>query len=250
VPAYRPANRSRGERGFILIAAVWLLVLAGAITAVLMLRSLSLATSVAGQGEAYQRRLALEGAMETVLADRIFNGVRSRWWLTPSEGLVAVAGKQIRVRLSSESGRLDVNEADPAALDAVLRSFGIAPTPRVAIAARLQALRAKSRRVASFAALDAILEGVGAPKGTCPVEELTFSSALAQPRPDQMSESLARALGIPGGGVPSPPEPGAPMRIEAFQGRAGATAIVHLTADPLRPVLYSGWDEAPDCGVL
>src|SRR5688572_4437400 len=100
-----------------------MLVLAGAITAVLMLRSLAGATAAVEHEEGIERKLALESAIETMLADRLFNGPRSGWWMTPVQGRIAMDGGDVAIRITSESGRLDVNVADPALIDSALRGF-------------------------------------------------------------------------------------------------------------------------------
>jgi len=250
-PRRRSAEPARGERGFVLIAAIWLLILAGSITAILMLRSLSLAAGAAADGDALARRLALAGAIETALADRIFNGERSPWWLTPSESTVAIGGRRVTVRLSSESGRLDVNEADPALIDAALRGAAVAPSERARIVTRLQAFRAANRRLLSPAALDMLLAEAGAAAGSCLPDQLTTSSGMAQPRPDQMPRALARALGIAGGDSLVIPEPGAPMRVEAAEaGGAHVVAVLRMSGTPERPVVFAAWNEAPSCSGL
>jgi general secretion pathway protein K len=245
-PRRRGPEPPAGERGFVLIAAVWLLILAGAITAILMLRSLAAAAAAADHGDAIQRRLALESAIETVLADRLFNADRSAWWLAPSAGRVAIGGRMIDVRLTSESGRLDVNSADPALIDTALRGFGVGASERGRIVARLRALRLLKKRIGSLAELGSLVGGA------CLAGELTYVSGLAEPRPDQMSRELARALGgrggAAGGGRPAAPEAGAAVRVEAAEGNAAPIlAIVRITPLPDQPLSASAWAAPSPC---
>ena len=243
----RPAT---GERGFVLIAAIWLLILAGSIAAILMLRSLAGATAAADHGEASERRLALESAIETMLADRLFNGHRSAWWLAPVQGRITIGDHEVDVRMTSESGRLDVNAANPALIDTMLRGSGVSASERERILARLQALRAMKKNIGSLAELESLLATAGGT--TCLADQLTWVSGLAEPRPDQVSPELARALGSRGGatgdGGQRELEGGAAMRIEAAEpGGQPIVAIVRLTGLIDRPVQASVWGAPSSC---
>lgn len=251
-PRPRRLDPEVGERGFVLIAAVWLLILAGAITAVLMLRSLAGATAAVEHREGIERKLALESAIETMLADRLFNGPRSPWWLTPVTGEVPVEGRSVSIRITSESGRLDLNVADPVLIDTALRGFGVSAGERGAIVGRLQALRAQKRRIGSLAELESLVAGASRATGICMAEHLTYVSGLAEPRADQISAALARALsgrgGTAGDDRPGAPEGGAALRVEASDAQgAGMMAIVRLTGLADRPVETSAWTMAPPC---
>lgn len=243
----RSPERS-GERGFVLIAAIWLLILAGSITAVLMLRSLAGSAAASGHQEALARRLALESAIETMLADRLFNGGRSPWWLVPAEGTIAVDGRQVTLRVTSESGRLDVNAADPKLLDGTLRGFDLAPAERERILDRLLALRATKKRIGSLAELTGLVGNAGG--SVCLPDQLTYLSGLATPRPDQMSPELAHAIGaaISNAGARSDVEGGAALRVEARDADGAAMiAIIRSSGLPDRPLLVSAWGDSPPC---
>ena len=225
------------EQGFVLIAAIWLLILAGSITAILMLRSLAAATAAAEHRAAVERQLALDSAIETMLADRLFNAHRSPWWTTPASGEIAIGGRRISLRVTSESGRLDVNGADPAQIDTALHGLGVAASDRTRIVARLAALRATRRAIASLPELRALIGHARARDGACLADELTWVSGLPSPRGDQISSVLARALGgrdgAAGEGTPSPPEAGAALRVEASEdGRPAVIAIVRTPGWP------------------
>jgi general secretion pathway protein K len=250
VPGYRPSPDRPEERGFVLIAAIWLLILAGSIASVLMLRSLAAATSAAGRSDTIERRLAAESAIETVIADRLFAGDRSFWLRTPAEGVVAIGDRRVNVRLSSESGRLDVNAADPARIDGALRGLGLAAGERGRIVGRLQRLRAANRRIGSLAELNGLVGAARGTGGTCLQEHLTFVTGLAEPRPDQMSRALSRALGGRGGAGTGPvaSDGGAALRLEAAeQGGAPILAIVHVTGLGTQPIAASAWAAASPC---
>ncbi len=240
------------EQGFVLIAAIWLLILAGSIAAILMLRSLAGANAAAEHQDMIERRLALDSAIETMLADRLFNGNRSAWAVAPAGGAIAIGNRQIALRVTSESGRLDVNAADPALIDAALQGFGLAGAERTRIVDRLTAMRATRRRIGSLPELMALLGQAQARGGACLADSLTWTSGLTQPRPDQMERALAAALGGRNGATgdprPSPPEAGASLRIEASEaGGAAMIAIVRTTGLPEQPTSVSVWGSPPPC---
>ena len=249
-PSSEGSRPAVGERGFVLIAAIWLLILAGSIAAILMLRSLAGATAAADHDEAIERRLALESAIETMLADRLFGGPRSAWRLAPAQGRIAIGGHDVIVRMTSESGRLDVNMANPALIDTALRGFGVGAGERERILARLLSLRAMKKNIDSLAELESLLATAG---GTaCLADHLTWVSGLVEPSAAHMSPQLARALGGRGGangdGGPNEMESGAAMRIEAAEaGGRPIVAIVRLTGLIDQPVQASAWGAASPC---
>jgi general secretion pathway protein K len=251
-PSPEPGPDGERERGFVLIAAIWLLILAGSIAAILMLRSLAAATAAADRTEEVERRLALESATETLLADRLFNSQRSRWWQAPTEGAVMIGAREVRLRMTSESGRLDVNNADIELIASALRGLGVAKGDRDRIVQRLTALRTLKKGISSAAELDALIAGVATPPEICLGEELTFVSGLAEPNPNHMSAALSRALGGRGGargdGAAAPVEGGAALRIEAREpGGAPLVSIVRLVGLPDRPLETSVWAMPSSC---
>jgi general secretion pathway protein K len=240
------------EQGFVLIAAIWLLILAGSITAILMLRSLAGATAAAEHQDSIERRLALDSAIETMLADRLFNGNRSSWAMAPAAGTIAIGDRVISLSVTSESGRLDVNAADPALIDRALQGFGMDSVERTRIVARLAALRATKRKIGSLPELTALIGEARGRGGACIADSLTWVSGLPEPRPDQVSRELAAALGGRGGatGEPAPslPEGGAALRVEASAAGAAATiAIVRTSGLPQQPLSVSVWGAATPC---
>ena len=72
------------EQGFVLIAAIWLLLLCAVMVAVLMLRGHDRAVAAADASDRLKARLVLESAVETVVADILFNGQASRAATVPA----------------------------------------------------------------------------------------------------------------------------------------------------------------------
>jgi hypothetical protein len=127
----------RGEQGFVLLAAIWLLILAGSIVALLMLDSVNVSRQARDEGDILSSRLALDAAVETIIADRIMNGDRSIWSRSPAQGSIDIEGMAIQVRATSEAERIDINRASPQVIDALLQRAGLAAQKRQLILGRI-----------------------------------------------------------------------------------------------------------------
>ncbi len=129
--------RRTTEDGYVLIAAIWLLVLSGAIVAFLLLNNMRLTRQARSDGVMLQDRLALGAAVETIVADRIVNGDRSIWNSAPTERTLEIDGISVRVRSTDETERIDLNGADLTTVDAALRQAGLSTSERQQVLARL-----------------------------------------------------------------------------------------------------------------
>lgn len=237
----------QSEQGYVLITAIWLLILAGSIVAVVMLRTLSQAQAVKDQGSDLADKVVLEGAAETVFADRLFAGNKGRWWLVPASGQVMIGGKVVDVELSSESGRLDVNEADPKLIDQALQGLEVRADVRARVFTDVRARRADGRRINSFAELRSALGGATV-DGHCLDDDLTLWSGLPSPRRDQMPETLARALGQPIGGSQGQAEAGAALRLRiSLEGKPGLVMVARPTGLRDEPVSVNSWESYSAC---
>jgi hypothetical protein len=165
------APRREGEQGYVLIAAIWLLVLAGAIVAMLMLSSLRLARETRDNGAILHERLAMDAAVETIVADRIINGDRSIWSRAPVDGTLDVEGVAVHVRSTSEADRIDINLSDATVIDAVLRQSGLQAAQREHVLGDLARRRGTAGGIASMVELEALLGAVG---GRSTADRFTF----------------------------------------------------------------------------
>lgn len=246
-PDDRPLEIAPGEQGYVLITAIWLLILAGSIVAVVMLRTLSQAQSAKDQGGDLADRIVLESAAEMVFADRLFAGNRGNWWLVPASGQVTIGGKGVSVELTSESGRLDVNEADPKLVDRALQGLGIDAGVRANFVADMLVRRADNRRINSFEELRGALRAETS-NGRCVEEALTLWSGLATPRSGQMPDALAQALGQPARVAPAQVEAGAALRLRiSLAGKPGLMVVARPTGLREMPVSVNAW-KYPACG--
>lgn len=198
-----PARKS--ERGFVLIGAVWLLLLAASLVAILMLRSRSTDAAAIREGGALQQDLDLDAARETVAADLLINGPRSQWWRLPARGSVGLGARSVEITMTSEAGRIDLNDADPKAIQDALLGLGFSPADAQAFLAGLLARRQQGRIVAS-AEIDRLIAPLTRAngRGLCLPDLFTIEAGLMQPDAGRAPPVLARALGVvatPDGGV-------------------------------------------------
>jgi hypothetical protein len=118
--SYPESPKSGNDSGFILIAALWLLLLAGVITATILMQTRKQAEQGRDQLNAYQLRHILDSGIATVVAERQFNGPSSSWWRLPAQGSIKIDGIDVELRLSNEAYRVDLNRASLEALAALM----------------------------------------------------------------------------------------------------------------------------------
>lgn len=232
------------ERGYILIGAIWLLVLAGSVAAALLLRSLATAREAAAESEALRDKLALDGAAQAALAAMLFDGDRAS-----TARAMTIDGRTLAVAFSSENGRIDANAAPLPLIEQALRGAGLDAAARGRILAGFAAARGAKTEIASQAELRAVLARGGG-EGTPCVEDLfTLASRLEGPLPGQTGEKVARVLGmaVSGEGA-APSSSGAPLRIEAsLPGGAALTAVARITGLSQAPLTVHRWEYRRDC---
>lgn len=204
-------RRHNAEQGFVLITALWLLLLCAAVVSLAMFRNGSQARAAANDADIVQRRLDLDAAVETIAADLLIKGPTSVWAQIPAQHGLQINGRDVSVELSSERGRLDLNSGDVATIDRALQGFGASPYERASFNAAMQSQR--SRNLGNFAAAKPLLALLGSIP--CPAQLFTVYSGLTQPDETQMSSEIARALGNPGAAAMTPQaiRPGTAIRL-------------------------------------
>lgn len=197
-PARTP-KIDHGEQGYILITAIWMLLLGASIVAVIMAHNLRAAQEISFGREQTQIKYAQESAVETVVADILFNGPRSELARLPAETTYTISGIEMQVRVSSESGKIDINQADPVLIERALRGFGIPGSQRQAFLGIIAGERSAGRLFQSAADVEAAIQqaGIAVASDFCPDDHLTTFSGLGQPVSGQMQPELAKALGQP-----------------------------------------------------
>ena len=239
-------GRPESEAGFVLIAAIWMLVLAGSIAAVLVLRARATATESATEADDLQRTLAAEQVIETITADIALGGKRSPWSNTPAMGRVTIGKFAFAIEVTSEATRLDVNAVDLDRARAALAATRIPQPVANALLDQIETLRAAGKSVGTWAELEQLVSRAAPSDLACLVQLLTISSGLQQPfgfgsnstefapwrvsRQAQFGEAIRIAL-------------------ESDEGRV-MTRIVRITGQPSEPVLTMSSFDAVKCGQM
>lgn len=194
--AKRGASRD-SDPGFILLAAVWLLLLAGAVVAAMTLTAFRESKAAHGAREQLAVDMAVESAMQLVISDLIENGGRGRWGKTLASGTIMVDGTAVELSVTNEAGRLDLNEAEPSTIDDTLQGLGVTADARERILSEVARLRLAKRRLGHWAELEVLL-ALASPDGQCLIPLFTLWSGQATPTPQQMPQALATAMGQTG----------------------------------------------------
>ncbi len=239
------------EQGYVLITAMWLLLLGGSIVALLMLKNLHVAEGYQDDRERLQARYAQESAVETVVADILFNGPRSASAQLPAETSYRFGDRKLKISVTGEGGKIDVNQADPALIQRALRGLGIAALPRQNFVNGVKERQRSGRLFRSIADVEEAMQQAGfdGTNGFCAEDFFTTYSGLALPQAGQMDPKLARALGQANLQAEAPTNIGSVMRIKA-QGEQGLPLVAMVRASGLIGESHRvlDWEYALGCG--
>lgn len=202
------------EQGFILIAATWLLLLLGALAAVFVLRSIHASREAHAAEDQLRQRLVLESAAETVIASHLFDGPYGPWAAWPASGTVAIGNTDVAMKLSSETGRLDLNTTSPEVITRALQGMDVDADTRRAFMDGLGVQRAMGR-MAHFSDLQRLAAELDAPISACIEDAFTLYSGLKEPRTASLPTPLARALDVRDRNASTPPIQGDAVRVRA-----------------------------------
>jgi general secretion pathway protein K len=138
VPQRRHIDTRHRARGVALVAV--LLLIAGLIAIATAIVTLSVSQRRAAQRayEADARRELLDGALRVALAEISNSKPNGPFWHPREPRQVSIGGKHVEVNLERESGRIDINTADPKYLIAALAVMGRSETEARAGAARIR----------------------------------------------------------------------------------------------------------------
>jgi len=245
------AQPKRSEQGYILITAMWLLLLGGSIVALLMLKNLHAAEAYSDDREQLQLRYAQESVVETVVADILFNGPRSEFARLPAQTSYRFGDIALQISVTGEGGKIDVNQADAALIERALRGFGIAALPRQNFVSRVKERQRSGRLFRSIADVEQAMSQAGfdGKSGFCAEDYFTVYSGLALPQASQMDPRLARALGQASLAADVPTSIGSAMRI-AVQGEHGLplVAVVRVSGLIGQSHKVLDWRYGAGCG--
>ncbi len=240
------------ERGYILITAVWMLLLGASIVAVIMVHNMRASEQLSFEREQTQIKYAQESAVETAVADILFNGPRSPLSRLPAEASYTINDVSMQIRVSSESGKIDVNQADPVLIERALRGFGIAGSQRQAFLTIIAGERSASRLFQSPAEVAAAMQQAGIPVDGdfCPDKYFTTFSGLGQPAAGQMLPELAKALGQPSLPTEARARPGTALRITVTaEGTSPLTANVRTSGLIGQAYSVLDWSDQAGCAL-
>ncbi len=238
------------EQGYILITAVWMLLLGASIVAVIMIHNLRASEELSFDREQTQIKYAQESAVETVVADILFNGPRSELARLPAQTSYTINGIAMQVQVTSESGKIDVNQADPALMERALRGLGISGSQRQAFLAIIAGERSASRLFQSPTDVGAAMQqaGIAVGSGFCPDNYFTTFSGLGQPVAGQMRPELAKALGQPSLPTEARASPGTALRVSIkADGASPLIAVIRTSGLIGRSYSVLDWSDRAGC---
>ena len=123
-------SRSRRSRGIVLVGVLWVIALLS-IVAVGMSVSMRNEVRLAGNlVAAAQARHAAEGGVQLALLGLLATSEERGWQAGDVVREFAIGTSEVRVRLTNESGKIDLNAAPEGLLDALLLVVGVAPETR------------------------------------------------------------------------------------------------------------------------
>jgi hypothetical protein len=216
---------------------IWLMVFAGSVTALLLMRASSTIKLTRQEAQFAREELALDGAADTIAAERLFDRAGGQWSMAGS-GTIDVGGVAVQATISPEDTRLNINRASPAAIDAELQSAGVERSPRVRVLGRLASSRSAEARATSMADLAFILGPAQDEAQTCLLDRFTILGGRSQAaEPGNVAET---------GGQPL--LSGALFRL-ALRSPSGMSRdmIMRVVPSATSPVLISDWRRTAYC---
>ncbi len=223
-----------GERGYALIGVIWLLIFAGSVTALLLMRASDRMAEVRKQGDLVRGSLALEGALDAIAAERLFGAADSPW-MTVGTHSIDVDGISVSGTVSAEEQRLDINRATAEALDGELQGAGVSRQTRMRTLGGIAEARAAGEHIGSLAALSALLGEAQREAKECLLDRLSAFGGRSQP--------FASVQGSP---EALPPYALIRVRLSA-PGGGTATAIMRSVPVGNTPVLILDWKAGNVC---
>ena len=202
--AQKPATRQRGLALVVVLwAAVLLALIAGGVTR-LARSDLNLARNLA---ESAQAELAADSALWTAVY-RIANGGPDAWGAEGTIYAWRFGDSHVRVRVTDELGRIDINVVPPDLLTALFVAAGAEPEGAAVMAEAVAAFRASGSENPTSPGASFPVEGPTAPFAT--TDGLLRVPGMTRALQDRISNSITVYTGLPA------PRPGrAPALVQA-----------------------------------
>jgi general secretion pathway protein K len=128
---------TRASRGAALLLVLWLVLLISGVISVFALDASSEARQAGGQRARLSARLAAEGGIELAAWRMLQDAPQRRLVPDGRRYEYPFDDWQVELRVFDESGKVDINVADPALLEALLREAGTPPARAGALAAAI-----------------------------------------------------------------------------------------------------------------
>ena len=215
------------------MGVIWLLLFAGSVTALLLMRSSAQMAETRKEADLVRGRLALDGALDAIAAERLFGRADSPWMLAGSH-TIDVEGVTVGGTVSAEDQRVDVNRASAEAIDGELRAAGVSAATRIRTLGNISMARVAGR-IASLSGLAPLLADAQREAKSCLLERLTAFGGRMQPLPPRQET------------VQLPPHALLRVVLQAPGGGA-ATAIMRSVPVGAAPLLILDWRAGAVCG--
>lgn len=193
-----PSRSNPGHSGFVLLHALWLLLLASLLGSTMMAATLGAAKDGAAVISAFRTEMAAESAFHSALYQALLPG-----YAPPARSqVIQVDAIDVTVTIKDVSGLLDINASDEPTLYRLLEALAVSDTRRM-VAGLVAA-----RPITSYAALAAV-DGLTQQAFDTIFPHVTLFSRQAMPSADTASAWLAATLQLkqdsPGvlAGIPS-----------------------------------------------
>lgn len=176
--------------GFVLLHALWIMILASFLAMSVMATSVGLARDSEVANAALQVELAAESAVHRVLFDLLRHDSRHLWPRRGRTGSVQIGGAEVIVSIVDVSGLVDINRAD----DRILHRIFLAALPLEDAATFIASIKA-AKPISDYSSLVAI--GGGSSKKFASLQPyITLFSGRAVPAYDEAPDWVSKALDL------------------------------------------------------
>lgn len=184
------------QRGVALLLVLWVLAMLS-----VMLSGLAGWVQLQSRQSAWNRQhaqaqLAAEAGLNLALQGLTDPQQRQRWVADGREIAVEFDGAQLRIKVFSERGKLDMNSAAAQDVARLARAVGASSSQAQALAHGLQAQRSKDAESMQVIEQARQLPGMTQPLYTRMLAHITLWSGLDRPDPAFASDTLRRALNL------------------------------------------------------
>ncbi len=186
--------------GYVLITAIWLLLLAAAVLALIVMQNARTNKNMRFEKQIVARQMALESGLSTAIFDAAAVLSQNKTLNLPLVRRYTIGGFDMTVVFRDENGKLDVNRSDPELIRRAMQGLGVSSDIAVNFTQRIADKRLVDRKILSLEEIDQELGLSGlqiSNSDFCARRYLTIFASAGQPNPKSMRAELARALAIP-----------------------------------------------------